>query len=86
MISAIVGFITGILGFLNSILPNSPFTDLLVGTQGLATALGWLNWIVPVGDLMAIFAAYLAVLLIWAAVDMALGSAGKSVLGVVGAK
>lgn len=86
MISAILGFVTGVLGFLNGMLPNSPFADVIAGNEGILQGIGWLNWIFPVGDCMLIFAAYLAVLLLWAAVDMALGYAGKSVFGVVGGK
>lgn len=81
MISMIVGMITGIVGWLNGILPNSPFQDLLTGNNAILTGIGWLNWFIPVGDLLAIFGLYLAALLLWVGVDFALSSAGKSLFG-----
>lgn len=84
MISWLVDFITGILGFLSSVLPDSPFQDVLEGLDGVALGLGWLNWFVPIGSLAAVFAAYLAVLLIWVSVQAALDNSIKGVFGVIG--
>ena len=73
MLNFLTGLISGILGFLNGVLPDSPFQSFLQGAQGLQTGLGWLNWVVPIGDMILVFTAWLAVLLVWASVDMALG-------------
>lgn len=84
MISAIIGFVSGIVGWLASVLPDSPFAGLFTGNQSILTGLGWLNWLLPVGDLLAIFGLFLAVLLIWAAVDFAISKATGAVTGVIG--
>lgn len=53
----------GLFGWLADNLPQSPFADItLDGATG--DALGWLNWVVPFGDIMALFAAWLAVVLV----------------------
>lgn len=73
MIDVVLELVNGILGFLNGVLPDSPFQGLIETNESVLTALGWLNWFVPVGQLLAIFAVYVAALLAWQAVDMALG-------------
>lgn len=47
MISAIIGFVSGIVGWLASVLPDSPFSGLFTGNQAILTGLGWLNWLLP---------------------------------------
>lgn len=68
LLSVIFSFVSGILQFLNSALPDSPFQGLIQETDAVTLGLGWLNWLLPVGDMMAIFAAYLVVLLAYFAV------------------
>lgn len=75
MIGLVVGLIQGVLGFLNSVLPTSPFQGMLTGLDSLQLGLGWLNWVVPVGDMALIFGLWLTALLAWAAVDWAMSSA-----------
>lgn len=84
MLSWISSLLSGILGFFNSVLPDSPFADVLQGSEDLQTGLAWLNWLMPIGDMLGIFLAYLAVLLVWAAVDFALSKAEGSVFSLVG--
>lgn len=84
MLDFLVSLLTGLAGFLNSVLPNSPFTGFVQAGQSLQLGLGWLNWFFPVGDCLLLFGAYLALLLVWASVDFALSKAGKSVLGMIG--
>lgn len=67
MLAAILGLLNGIIGWLNSVLPISPFhqftSDGVVSTVG--TALGWLNWVVDVSGMLNIFSAWLSALGIW---------------------
>lgn len=72
MIDVVLELVNGVLGFLNGVLPDSPFQGLIESNEGVITALGWLNWFVPVGQLLAIFGVYLVALAAWQAVDMAL--------------
>lgn len=67
----------GIFGFLADHLPNSPvqqwISDFATGGNELHMGLGYLNWLVPVGDLIGILTAYVALLAIWIAVRAILG-------------
>lgn len=58
-----IGFLGGILGglvrLLIGVLPLSPFQGITLG-EGFDTAIGWLNWVVPVNDMLGIFTLWLA--------------------------
>lgn len=84
MLSWLSGLLRGILGFLNGLLPDSPFADALTGLDGLQQGMGWLNWFCPVGDCLAIFGLWLAAALVWAAVDFALQKATGVTSGLIG--
>ena len=84
MLSFLSTLLSGILGFLNSVLPDSPFSDVLQGAEDLQTGLAWLNWLIPVGSILNIFLAYLVVLLLWAAADYVLAKANGVVFSQMG--
>lgn len=63
MLSAIIGLFTGIVGWLNQILPESPFKNLTL-PSGVQQGLGWMNWAVPMGDMLALMSAVLALLVV----------------------
>lgn len=68
---------SSIFGFLADHLPDSPVQQWIAGfaTGGdeLHMGLGYLNWVCPVGDLIGILTAYIALLAIWIAVRAILG-------------
>lgn len=70
MIDVVLELVNGLLTLLNGILPSSPFSGLIESNENVITALGWLNWFVPISDLLVMFSAYLIALLAWQAVDM----------------
>lgn len=86
MLSFLAGLLRGILGFLSGVLPNSPFQDVISGIDNLQLGLGWLNWVMPVGDCLLIFGLWLTAALVWAAVDFALNKATGVVDGLAGGK
>lgn len=57
MFSILNAILNWLVGLAVTYLPASPFVSLNVG--GYATAIGWLNWFVPVQDLLGIFDAWL---------------------------
>ena len=63
MLAAILGLFQGIAGWLTQILPVSPFADMSI-PSGLQQGLGWLNWFLPLGDMLALMAAVLALLVV----------------------
>lgn len=62
MFSAILSFFTGLVGYLLSHLPASPFANLVLGGDNLPISkmLGWVNWLIPVQDMFALFLLWLA--------------------------
>ena len=72
MISAILSLLNGILGFLAGLLPDSPFGTIVEGNESVLTAIGWLNWLFPVGQCLGIFGIWLGALLAWTAVNVVL--------------
>lgn len=65
MISAIIGVISTLVGWLTSHLPTSPFANLsfgdpdFAGGHTLREVLGWVNWLVPFRGMQMIFSAWL---------------------------
>lgn len=58
MLTFLAELLGGFINLLTGVLPQSPFQNITLG-EGVGTALGWLNWIVPVGDMLGIFALWL---------------------------
>lgn len=82
MLAFLADLLHGVVGFLCAFLPDSPlraFGDVL---EGAALGLGWLNWVVPIGAMLAVFTAWLAALLGWYGVRLVLRKATGTVLAV----
>lgn len=82
MLEFVTSLISSVCGFLASVLPDSPFADIANGASSLGTGIGWFNWFVPVGDLILIFGAWIAALLLWAAIQWVL-TKGEGIIGKV---
>ena len=66
MLGAIVNIFTGVLRFLTTFLPPSPFQSVLDDfPEWVDTFLGWLNWFIPFGDCLIFFGEWLAALVIY---------------------
>lgn len=63
MIGFLVDVFSNLVGFLTGVLPKSPFSELTLA-EDVHNMLGWLNWIVPIGDMLALFNAVLVVYLL----------------------
>lgn len=59
MLALLVGLFSGIVHILTGVLPTSPFQGITL-PESVDMALGWLNWLVPVNDMMRVFGAWLA--------------------------
>lgn len=84
MLAFLSGLVSGILNVLNTFLPNSPVQGWVQSSNAVATGLGWLNWFFPLSDCILIFTAYLAVLVTFVIVRMALGKSFDLVGKLVG--
>lgn len=82
MLSFLSGLLHGVIGFLCEFLPDSPlraFGDVL---EGASLGLGWLNWVIPIGAMLAVFTAWLAALVAWYGVRLVLAKATGGVMEV----
>lgn len=75
MLEFVVGLFQGIINALKSVLPISPFHDLTIA-QDVGTALGWLNWVFPISDCLAIMTAWLAAILLFTIARFVLSKIG----------
>lgn len=60
MISLLLVVVTGMVGWLVGHLPLSPVRSMTLGVASIhgvsiSTILGWVNWIVPIGEMLGIF-------------------------------
>lgn len=66
MLQMLSGLVSALVGFLSSVLPDSPFLDIVSGIpDSLRYGLGWLNWLVPFGPMGVLFGVWLAAVLVW---------------------
>lgn len=56
---------------LTSILPKSPFAEFIANAQSMP-GLGWLNWLLPVGDMLKVFGAWLGAVALFYMVQVVL--------------
>lgn len=82
MLSFLVGLLHGIFDVLNSLLPSSPFASLAGSLEGASMGLGWLNWFVPVGDMLTLFGLWLVALLGWYVARMTARTVASTALAV----
>lgn len=86
MIAFLLKMVGGLFSWLASVLPVSPFSGLSLALGGLADALGWLNWVIPVGDMLALFLVWLAAAAVWQVVQFVMSRFGSVVDKFGGAK
>lgn len=79
MLGFLVDLLGGFVSLLTGVLPQSPFQDITLG-EGIDTALGYLNWIIPVGDMLGVFALWLTAAVIIGVVNFIV----KKATGVIG--
>lgn len=69
MIAFLVNLAAGLLSWLSGVLPRSPFADMSLALSGIADAIGWLNWVVPVGDMAVLLGVWLLAAAVWQVVS-----------------
>lgn len=72
MLSMLITLFGGMVEWLLSLLPVSPFSGIALGTVTLSDAmdkgLGWLNWFVPVGSCLFLLSVWLSAAIIYGCV------------------
>lgn len=65
MVAFVLQLLSGLCSWLASVLPLSPFAGLELALGDAIVALGWLNWLFPVGRCLQLYMAWLAGALLW---------------------
>ena len=84
MLSALSGLLGMVFGWLGALFPASPFASAVQVTENMRLGLSWLNWVVPVGEMLAIMGLWIAAMFAVTAVKVALrmvGGVGGKVAG-----
>ena len=76
MLQAIMGFLGTIFGWLGNLLPDSPLREVATVTQDMALGISWLNWLVPISDMLVILFLWIAACVAITAVRVALDVTG----------
>ena len=72
MLQAIFGFISTIFGWLGNLLPDSPFADIVQVTDQLVLGISWLNWLLPINEMLVTLFLWIAACVAITAVRIAL--------------
>lgn len=83
MLQGLFTFLGTIFGWLDNLLPDSPLAGLVETSQNLSLGISWLNWLVPINEMLALLAIWIAacaaVTAVRVAMDITGGLAGKVV-------
>lgn len=72
MLQAIFGFISTIFGWLGNLLPDSPFDGIVQVTDQLTLGISWLNWLLPISEMLVTLFLWIAACVAITAVRVAL--------------
>ena len=84
MISMLLSLVSGLIGWLTTVLPSSPFTGIQLALSGVSNAIGWLNWVIPVGQMATLYGVWLVAAAIWQVVQFVTSRFGKTLDAVTG--
>lgn len=84
MLQGLFTFLGQIFGWLDTLLPDSPLTDLVSASNDIALGISWLNWIFPINEMLALLAIWIAACAAITAVRVALDLTGDVAGKVVG--
>lgn len=85
MVDAILGFFGLIFGWISSFLPENPFIGVVEILDDMRLGIGWLNWFVPLGEMLSLMALWLAAIAAVLTVKIAINATTSIASKVVGA-
>lgn len=59
LLDALLAMISGALNVLGSLLPQSPMLSWATVTADMRLGIGFLNWVMPIADMLAVFGLWL---------------------------
>lgn len=84
MLNAIAGLLSAVFGWLGGLLPDSPLRGFAEAGENLSLGLRWLNWVLPISEMLVMLGLWIAAMLAVTAVKVALrmtASVGGKVAG-----
>lgn len=63
MLSGLLSLLGTLFGWLGDLLPDSPFAAWMQVTDDLVLGLGWLNWVLPLGEMLTMLSLWIAAML-----------------------
>lgn len=84
MLDGLLSLFGSIFGFLGGLLPENPFAGVLEVTDNIRLGLAWLNWFMPISEMIVIASLWIAACVAVAAIRTALevsSSVGGKVAG-----
>lgn len=87
MATAILGLLSSLVGWMLTHLPASPFANISwgdvegFGTYSLQEILSWVNWLLPFGEMLQLFTAWLGCIVLIAAVRYVIKTGGSIIGG-----
>ena len=80
MLQFLTGILSSVYGFLNGVLPGSPFRDFFVVTSDFNLGIGWLNWFVPIDTMAFMLTSWIAAAVVCTAIRVSARVSG----GIIG--
>lgn len=82
MLQFLTGILSSVFGFLDGILPGSPFAEFFTVTSDMNLGIGWLNWFVPITSMAGVLTAWIAAAVVTTAIRVSARVSG-GILGKV---
>lgn len=84
MVDAILGFFGMIFGWISNFFPENPFIGVVEILDDMRLGIGWLNWFVPLGEMLTLMSIWLAAIAAVIAVKIAINATASIASKVVG--
>lgn len=68
LLNSIINYLVEVMVYLISLLPESPIQENVTKLEGIEQVFKYLNWFVPVGEMVKIMTAVCAATMVWYAV------------------
>lgn len=84
MLSGFLGLLGTVFGWIGGLLPDSPLSGYVTVTDGMRLGLAWLNWFLPISDMLVALGLWIAAMALFTAVKVAFGmtaNVGSKVAG-----
>lgn len=71
MLSALLNLLGTVFGWLGGLLPDSPLSGFAVVTEDMRMGIAWLNWLVPMGEMLTALGLWIAAVALFTVIKQA---------------